>query len=474
MLVFSTRLPIKDEISKEACLRLFIEWITKSPNYSVERITYDVSSDEDYDYTEGNITFSIRHFTDKQIAISACRLENRESNVVWINDCIFLCENGKKSLLVQLNCNRNDYSTQLPPIHKPYIVRQFVERGFCRYDNGIPVVDTPLKADTDYFEECVDIINGIYNYAMPAVYVSCDYWGETVINPSFLARQLSGVAHVFYEQNYETTMKMRERTDGKNVYTGYVGIYFPGSKFCQRRGLSYYSDFKEMTQDIINSVWKALINRLDSSVYNWNQIIALQAKQKMLAWQDVSEQNKEQLATYMMTFDAENESLREQIKELNQQVFSLDSQLDSLRAALSGEPADKSFYKMGSEPNLYISERNDLLYSILSQVIDRYSKDSRAYVIIKAMLEANPKVGECERVIAGVKDVFAGGGKLSKAGKAQLKSLGFTIEEDGPHYKLIFHDPRYMFTVAKTPSDYREGENLISSITNTIDIGKKI
>ena len=53
-----------------------------------------------------------------------------------------------------------------------------------------------------------------------------------------------------------------------------------------------------------------------------------------------------------------------------------------------------------------------------------------------------------------------------------LKKCGFKVEEDGPHYKLIFHDERYIFMVSKTPSDYREGNNLYSDISKIIDIEK--
>ena len=103
MLVFSTRLPLKDEITQEECLHLFIKWVIDSPNYSIDAVEYDVSSYKDFDCDYGNQTFSIRHYMDESIEISACRLENRESTAVWINDCIFLCENGNKSLLIQLN-----------------------------------------------------------------------------------------------------------------------------------------------------------------------------------------------------------------------------------------------------------------------------------------------------------------------------------------------------------------------------------
>ena len=82
MLVFSTRLPLKDGITQEECLYLFIKWV-------IDAVEYDVSSHKDFDCDYGNQTFSIRHYMDESIEISACRLENRESTAVWINDCIF-------------------------------------------------------------------------------------------------------------------------------------------------------------------------------------------------------------------------------------------------------------------------------------------------------------------------------------------------------------------------------------------------
>ncbi|MCI8443546.1 MAG: hypothetical protein HFG27_13640 [Provencibacterium sp.] len=474
MLVFSTRLPLKDKITSENCLQLFKEWVEQSPHYSIDEINYDVYSHEDFECSNGKIFFSIRHFENNQIKLSACRLENHDSNAVWINDCIYIVENGEKSLLIQLNCNRTDFSTQLPRVHKPYIVRKFIEMSFCKNDADIPLTDTPLDADGAFYDICVKIMQGTYRYSMPVVYISCDYWGKHVLSPQYLAKQLSGVAHVFVEQNHETALKLRDATDGNNAYTGYIGIYFPGTKFCQRHGLEYYRDYREMTQEIISSVWSALVNRLDSSVYNWNQIITLQSRQKMLEWQDISAQDKEQLSEYMDTFDQENTSLREKIDELNQQVYSLRSQLDVLRATLRGDSENSCFYKVGKESSLYVSEKEDLLYSILSQAQKKYPQNSRGYIIIQSLLEANPRHGECKKIISKIRSIFNNGPKLTKAMKAQLKDVGFSIEEDGSHFKLTFHDSRYMFSVSKTPSDHREGKNLISDICNIIDIERKI
>lgn len=474
MLVFSTRLPLKDTVTQEECLHIFTEWITESPHYPIDNITYDISSYTDFEVTKENITFSIRHIKSEKMELLASRFENREENAVWYNDSIFLCEGGVKSLLIQLNCNRTNYRTQLPRIHKPYIVRKFVESGYCRDDAGIPVCDTPIVMDEKYYDICVKVMRGEYENTMPIVYISCDYMGEYAISSEYLARQLSGVAHVFVEKNREIALKLREDTEGNNVHTGYVGIYFPGTKLCQKHGIEYYRDDREMGSEIINSVWSALINRLDSSVYNWNQIIAIQSRQKMSEWQDISAKDKQQLSEYMDNFDAENESLRQQIAELNKQVYSLHAQLDAFRSSKKEANVESRFYNIGEEPNLYDSERNDLLYSILSQVQSKFDVNSRGYIIIQSLLEANPYVGECSRIMSEVRNVFSGDGKLTSAKKSQLKSAGFSVQEEGPHYKVIFHDERYMFTVSKSPSDHREGKNMISDISKVIDIERKI
>lgn len=371
MLVFSTRLPIRAEVTQQECLELFLEWLNGSPHYPTDEISFDVNSHDDYDYIKENISFSVRHFKDESIELSACRLENRETNVIWDNDCIFLNDRGKKSLLIQLNCNWTDFRTDLPPVHKPYIVRMFVEKGYCDFDGQIPVTDEPIIAGEDNYEEYRDIMCGRLSFQMPVVYISRDYWGKTAVSPVFLAHQLGGIAHVFVEENYDIATRLQDDTNGNNAYLGYVGIYFPGTQYCQRHGLAYYgNDYRKMCNGIIDDVWDALMNRSDSTQYNWNQILALQARQKMLKMKDVSEQSKEELDTYIVTFDKEKEELEAKVDELNQRVLSLRAERDGLMAARGTVNRDGLFYNTGSEDELYPGERNDLLYSVLSQVLN--------------------------------------------------------------------------------------------------------
>ena len=114
MLVFSTRIPLKETTTRDDFLDVCIRWVVGSPRYVTEGLIYNALNQEDYDYSNDNITFSIRNYKDQKVEISACRLENREPNVIWTNDCIFLSEENSKSVLIQLNCTRKDFNTKLP------------------------------------------------------------------------------------------------------------------------------------------------------------------------------------------------------------------------------------------------------------------------------------------------------------------------------------------------------------------------
>ena len=50
-----------------------------------------------------------------------------------------------------------------------------------------------------------------------------------------------------------------------------------------------------------------------------------------------------------------------------------------------------------------------------------------------------------------------------------LEEMGFSISDDGKHYKLVFQgDDRYTFTLAKSGSDHRGGLNAAGDIARLL------
>ena len=111
------------------------------------------------------------------------------------------------------------------------------------------------------------------------------------------------------------------------------------------------------------------------------------------------------------------EELEAKVDELNQRVLSLRAERDGLMAARGTANRDGLFYNTGSEDELYPGERNDLLYSVLSQVLNNYEQGTRPHSIIRSLPDANPRVGTCEKIIKGVKAIFRSGEKMTKTTK---------------------------------------------------------
>lgn len=476
MLLLSVRLPLKDDFNVEKCFLLYKEWIIKSRYYKISEINYDCLSTEDFRVKSEAAVFEIRRYKDKNTDQFACRIEQNDKGSVWSTDCVYVNEGNHKFIVIQLNCNSCNYESRLPKPHKPYIVKKFMESGFCKEDIGIPISDKTVLINEDNLEMCASVMNDTYGNILPVVYVSLERDECWAINPDELAKDLSGLAHVFVEGNIEVSWMLKEKTENKNAHSGYIGIYFPQNGYVQRYSVDFYNgDANAMLMDVTDNVWKALANNIESSAYGWNQVNILLAKQRMGLWKDISKADKQALNSYIETFDRENQQLKEEKAELSKENYNLRTRIEILNEQLKEGRSSEYFYKKGAEKELYFSERNDLLYSILSQSKDKFDQGSRGYLLIEDMLQSNPLVGECEKAVETVKRVFKKSGALTSADKADLENCGFKIEDDGAHYKILFHDdPRCMFTVSRTPSDHRQGKNLTSDIIKIIDVGKKL
>ncbi len=129
--------------------------------------------------------------------------------------------------------------------------------------------------------------------------------------------------------------------------------------------------------------------------------------------------------------------------------------------------------------DFYPDEQKDFIISILNQVKEKMERDgsikNRRYELIQALIKANPANGEAVHIMNELKAIFNGDFKWNPSMKSRLKSIGFNVNDSGTgHIKITFHDDKYFFTVACTPSDPRSAKNLYSNIDNAININKKI
>lgn len=475
MLVYSTKIPLREETTRPQCVQLFIDWVVYSKRYPFEAKDfegYDVNGHENLDISKEGYTFSITFFKDDNLTLAACKLVTANESEVWTTLNVAVCEKDTKFLSVQTHCTKRIFSAFLPKAKSPFTVKLFLRNNMCALDGGLPVIDRPILMTPELIPICGKIMQGNGQITMPVVYISHDYW-PLDIDTAGLAKELQGLAHVLVEQDTATSMALKEASNGRNVYRGYIGLYFPGASYCRKFNLTEISG-EQACNEIIDIVKSTLLNKADAARYTWEEIKAMQGRQKVGKLQ-IDKAKLGELREWYETFMDENERLERELASEKESKAKLFDENQRLHGILDGyKKTDRkdqpAIIKAGKEKDLYPGEQADLIIEILRQRLKSLDKASRPYQIIEAILKANKENGNGDKIQETIKRVFSDGGDInSGAAKRELQAIGFTVSKDGKHYKLVFADnPRYTFIVSATPSDYRSGDNEISKIFRTL------
>ncbi len=157
-------------------------------------------------------------------------------------------------------------------------------------------------------------------------------------------------------------------------------------------------------------------------------------------------------------------SLSSQIQELQQENQAM---LMSIKTGGS-KKGTGSLLNVGDEIELYPGEMSDYVLEAIRQALNTSKPDGRKAAIYQDLLKANQQTGEIEKRTALIKSAILSGESLDKQ-MGELKNAGFILTSDHKHYKLVYgNDPRYTFSFAKTPSDYRAAKNNVSIILSKL------
>jgi hypothetical protein len=332
-----------------------------------------------------------------------------------------------------------------------------------------------------YIEPCSQAMQGLGNGIMPIVYVSSFYW-PTELDSNRLARLLQGIAHVIVEPDNEISMMLRDASNGNNVYGGYVGVYFPGHSYRRKFADHFYVDGTandEMTEDIIDTIRSALLNKADAFKYSWEHIKSLQHRQKVSKLQ-VDTASLEELREWYDNFIDENQRLSDELREttsrntkLYEENLRLTDIIESYQTNSINEKAGLLQY--GKERDLYPGEHNDILLDVLHASLSILGDNTRPYHIVQSILNANKKKGRGTNIEQTIKQLFKGKGDILNSNSIRtLATIGFTVAKGKNHFDLTFGgDNRYNFTAGATPGDCRSGNNMASDICKKLFVRSK-
>lgn len=472
MIVFTTKLPLKREVDYKQVFDVIKKWLIESPHYGISEITYGFGEEIEIN-TSSSTVLKILNISVKEDKVFAVRFENYEEKTVWRTDCVFIEKTSE--FLIQLSCESKSYMTKLPQLHKPHIIKLLFEKNMVAGTGIYPITDSPIMLEGDEdIDKCAKIMLGESSTYLPVVYLSYNsfFSFKYAVEPKEIAIKLAGVAHVLVEPNIEFSKKVKMQSDSNNAYNGFIGVYFPGTKY--RDFISYNEYFKNGLIDkkaignaVRYAVQQAALNHFNVNDWSWDKIVLENAKQKFLLQAHLTSNTQKEIDEYIAAFDVENERLKEKIESLTRQLDSKTAQLESYRTK---DNQDVKVHLKCNIEEFYTDEFFDCVLNILLQTKAKLPSRTRSYEIIENILSNNSFSNHGKEIFKNIKKALREKSLTNR--RKRLEECGFKVEV-GSHDKIIFHDNRYMFTLSNTPSDYREEDNIYKKIMNILDIYRK-
>ena len=467
MLLFSTVLEINDCMTKDAFIQLVIEWNQGSPHK--ENVIADINwnGERNIRYGSDSLWLAIEEYRNRNII--AVRYEKTESDgVIWGTEYVMNFEEMKMSIRLDRSY-LEEALTINPSFSTPHFITLLIQKGYLKKDGDLPISREPILISEENLQILVDVINGKKKYHFPVVYISRTYYDEEPVDTRRLAGRLKGVAHVLIEKDSWLDSRIRRLCDGKNEYHGAIGIYYPNQAVGHKRYLyrAYEGSDTILFEKVIRNVIQYSNSQLTNMLYTWQGVGNALLRDKLnsqraerLAAETEREQVKTETNLLIESVDEELRTLQKKVEELARANENLTYENEWIRAKLSSVEEVPLLY-LGNEEEFFPNEIKDMVLDALEEKLKNSDENSRRADVLRDILDKN---GKCKHIAdkkaQKLKQELKGYKNISKSIRRMLSEMGFVIEEEGKHYKLIYYgDPRYWTTLAKTPSDIHTGEN---------------
>lgn len=478
---FTTKIKLKDEVTRDEIWSLIEEWLTKSPHYNIDKLEKEDAPIYSTDYDGCKITYLSDELYGKKIF--AARFENYEKKNIWTTDVIFTDGGDGKNIAFKLSCAANDYKKDLPPLHTPHIVKLLFEKGLCFDGGALPITKEPILLKCGDEEKIASIMSGKSKTWLPVVYVSYDDFNSSGydVDPENLAYKLAGLAHTVVEPDKKFSFKVKAISKEFNVYNGYVGIYFPETGNKETISLkdyfnNGYLDKKKFLDAICDAVRSASLNYAREDDISWEELMTEHFRKNTAQYRTKVAEKTDELKQYMANFDNENISLKnsnEKLKDENDYLRSQILKKDNIIESYKQIKNSKSEIGINcSLKEFYPAEVSDFILNILEQLKNKFPPKMRVSEIMECILNENEKAGHGDELMKDVENALKE--KSYEATCRELEKCGFTRVSENKHVKVYYKDKKYMFTVDKTGSDHKADDNLLSDIIKYLENNKKI
>lgn len=461
MLSFSTEFPVAIEDVDEFA-SVVTHWVAGSPHSNIAKeLLNELPNGDRWTVEADGERLQALIVRSTRENIGAFRYIKRDGDIEWCTEAVYSFNQSDAWTGIRTSCESHKPQLNLPSAKKPHLVKTVLERAGGGLDGELYVRDIPHQIRENDLPMAARLLNGDSENYLPIVYISSSFDGEVLIDSNALARTLGGLAHVLVETDSLLAAELQDLTSSRNVYNGAVGVYWPdGDHYRYFPGGDYASEY-DLRMILGGRLRASLTNRRPLTRCTWTRA---EAEAAHIAFADLRTKGSEDVDAYIAAFDAEMQNVRAELEQAEREITRLKAQRGELQTA-SGEIGLRS----GTEKNLYPGELQSLVLDELSKCLNNVQGDSRRQHILQAILNSTPQTGVAREKREILKELLRNYSSMSAIDRRSLEEMGFSITEEGKHYKLVFsRDERYTFALAKSGSDRRGGLNAAS------DIGKRL
>ncbi len=273
------------------------------------------------------------------------------------------------------------------------------------------------------------------------------------------------MAHVVSEPNRAFSQRLQIEVNSENVYGGVVGIYWPNGQ--GRRSFFLGREFDDsatLKKAIIEEIRTALMNRRPLVRCTWS---AVEEASSRVAYNALKESGSNEIERYIEVFDSEMKAKEQLISDAEKEISRLQAEVKKYESKTSLNRGIA--LEVGTERDFFPGEISQIVLDALTDAQGHVPNDSRRKHVLSAITGQTASSNTAKEHREALKELLRAYKSMDAKTRKGLEYLGFSISEDGKHFKLLFQDDdRYTFTLSKSGSDYRGGLNAASDISKIL------
>lgn len=460
MLLFSTILPARVNLDPQTFFETIVDWNQQSSR-QVNRIEdLNWNGELNARYCSDRLELIFDSLPEEQLY--GARFVKNDDGIHWRTDVLFFQKTGR--ILIQLD---RTYSEDAAGFNEefstPFLISVMIDHGLFEHLDVLPYSASPWILNQDQAAAAESIFYGTVYQSLPVVLVSRNQEGILPLDVEALAWRLKGAAHVLVFEDENGDQWWKNGFSRQMPEPGMISVSYPNAG----ETIEY---FRPQTSRDDSALLNAVCNR----IFHYNLLLENAA---MPAWMLLKARKIERNAEDETRRQKENESqMSDLFDEMNSDMATLSEQIRTLQAENNAmqhslhaaRQKTAPVFSGGAETEFYPGEMNDVLIEACRLLQRQCVPDGRTADLLDDFLRTHTPSRERKRRMDCIQDAFSSD-LPHRRRIASLNEAGFTVSEDGPHYKLVYeNDGRYTFSLSKTPSDRRAMKNSLSLILSML------